>query len=43
MVVAGTLAVVVAGWVVWAFNRLVRLRQLMREAWSGVQVQLERR
>lgn len=43
MVVVGTLAVVVAGWVVWAFNRLVRLRQLMREAWSGVQVQLERR
>ncbi len=36
------LALVLA-WAVLAFNRLVRLRNLVREAWSGIDVQLKRR
>ena len=30
-------------WVVLAFNRLVRMRNLLKEGWSGVDVQLKRR
>jgi len=30
-------------WIVVAFNRLVRARNLLREGWSGVDVQLKRR
>ncbi|MHC4789127.1 MAG: LemA family protein, partial [Planctomycetota bacterium] len=30
-------------WAVVAFNRLVRDRNLMEEAWSGIDVQLKRR
>ncbi len=32
-----------AGWAVRTYNRLVRNRNLVREAWSGVDVQLKRR
>jgi LemA protein len=35
--------VVLLGWAVLAFNRLVRLANLVREAWSGIDVQLKRR
>lgn len=38
---AGTLLFVAS--VAYAFNRLVRLGNLVREAWSGIDVQLERR
>ena len=38
--VAGAL---LAAWVVVAYNRLVRHANLAREAWSGIDVQLERR
>jgi len=31
------------GWVVFAFNRLVRHANLVREGWSGIDVQLTRR
>jgi LemA protein len=41
-VVAG-IAALTAGWIVWAFNRLVRRANLVREAWSGIDVQLKRR
>ena len=30
-------------WVAWSFNQLVRTRNLMREGWSGIDVQLKRR
>jgi len=30
-------------WGVWAFNRLVRMRNQVNEAWAGVDVQLQRR
>lgn len=34
---------VLLGWIAVAFNRLVRCRNLVREAWSGIDVQLVRR
>jgi LemA protein len=37
------LLVIVAGYVVLAYNGLVRARQVVREAWSGIDVQLKRR
>ena len=30
-------------WVIWAFNRLVTLRNRVKEAWSDIEVQLKRR
>ena len=31
------------GWIVWTFNRFVRLRNQVKEAWAGIDVQLQRR
>lgn len=43
----GLLVVIVAGavgvWLVVAYNRLVRLRNMVQEGWSGIAVQLKRR
>jgi LemA protein len=41
----GSLALVLAvpGWGIWIFNRLVRLRNRVRAAWSDIDVQLTRR
>jgi len=33
----------IAGWAVWTYNRLVRLRNQVNEAWAGIDVQLQRR
>jgi LemA protein len=33
----------VLGWAVWTFNRFVRLRNQVSEAWAGIDVQLQRR
>jgi LemA protein len=41
--VIGGVAVAPLAWAVVIFNRLVRLRNQWREAWSGVDVQLKRR
>lgn len=41
-IIAG-LVVVAGGYTLWIFNRLVSLRNQLREAWSGVDVQLKRR
>jgi len=30
-------------WAVWAYNRLVRMRNQVNEAWAGIDVQLQRR
>ncbi len=35
--------VVLAGYAIWLYNRLVGLRNQVREAWSGIDVQLKRR
>ena len=40
---AGVVAIGLALWLVFAYNRLVRSRLLVAEAWSGVDVQLRRR
>ena len=37
------LAVAVGGWLMATYNGLVKLRNLMQEAWSGIDVQLKRR
>lgn len=31
------------GWAIWTFNRLVRARNQVNEAWAGIDVQLQRR
>jgi len=41
--IAAAAAVVLAAWVTFCFNRLVRYRNLVREGWSGIDVQLTRR
>ncbi len=41
LVAAIILAVLIYG--IWIFNRLVRERNLVREGWSGIDVQLRRR
>src|SRR5436309_10366266 len=43
MTLAAIIAIVVAGWAVFTFNRLIRLRQLGDNAWSDIDVQLKRR
>ena len=37
------IAVILVGWAVFAFNRLVRLRNQVRTAWADIDVQLQRR
>ncbi len=37
------LVVVIVGWVIWAFNRLVKYRNRADEGWSQIDVQLRRR
>lgn len=37
------LAIIVAGWLAWTFNRLVALRNRMRAAWASVDALLKRR
>ncbi len=42
-IIGGVVILLLIGWFVLSYNRLVRLRNLMREAWSGIDVQLKRR
>ncbi|MFC0356383.1 LemA family protein [Pseudofulvimonas gallinarii] len=42
MIGAG-IAIAVVVWVIWMFNRLVRLRNQVRTAWADIDVQLTRR
>jgi len=43
LLLAEVLGVALVVWLVWAFNHLVRSRNLMLEGWSGIDVQLKRR
>src|SRR5206468_1382481 len=43
MTLAGIIGIVIVGWAVFTFNRLIRLRQLGDNAWSDIDVQLKRR
>ncbi len=43
MGVAGIVGLLVVGWAIFTFNRLIQLRQLGDNAWSDIDVQLKRR
>lgn len=43
MLVLGVVTVLIIAWAVSAYNRLVQLRNLVDEGWSGIDVQLKRR
>lgn len=43
LAVLAVLAILVVLYVILTYNALVRLRQMVREAWSGIDVQLKRR
>jgi len=43
MTIGAVIGFVVVGWLVFTFNRLIRLRQLGDNAWSDIDVQLKRR
>jgi LemA protein len=43
MAISAVLLILSASWGVYAYNRLVKHANLAREAWSGIDVQLERR
>lgn len=43
LIILAVLAVGIIGYVIVAYNALVRLRQMVREAWSGIDIQLKRR
>ena len=38
-----SLLLLVAAWIVWTYNRLVKKRNQVNEAWAGIDVQLQRR
>ena len=37
------LLIVMAAWLIWTYNRFIRHKNNVREAWSGIDVQLKRR
>ncbi len=43
LIVLGVLALIVLGWVIGIYNKLVRVRQHLKDSWSGVDVELKRR
>src|ERR1041385_6165374 len=43
MTIPVVIGFLLVGWVVFTFNRLIRLRQLGDNAWSDIDVQLKRR
>ena len=43
MTLAAIIGIIVVGWAIFTFNRLIRLRQLGDNAWSDIDVQLKRR
>ncbi len=43
LIVIGVVVLVAAAWLLVNYNRLVRLRQHIRESWSGIDVELKRR
>lgn len=42
-VVLGAAVIVIGLWFIFAYNNLVRLNQMLKEGWSGIDVQLKRR
>jgi len=43
LIVIGVLILIVGGWVMGIYNKLVRVRQHLKDSWSGVDVELKRR
>ena len=43
LIVVGVIALVVILWAVGVYNKLVRIRQHLKDSWSGVDVELKRR
>jgi LemA protein len=43
LIVAAALAILLVGWVIAIYNKLVRFSTMKEEGWSGVDVQLKRR
>ncbi|MBN1852279.1 MAG: LemA family protein [Pirellulales bacterium] len=43
VILASGVFVLIAGWAIFAYNHLVRHANLVREGWSGIDVQLKRR
>ncbi len=37
------IVVLIGGWLIWTYNRFIRRKNNVREAWSGIDVQLKRR
>ena len=42
-IILGAVVAAVLIWAIWAYNRFILLRNRVREAWSGIDVQLKRR
>jgi len=43
LIVVGVFILIIGGWVVGIYNKLVRVRQHLKDSWSGVDVELKRR
>jgi LemA protein len=43
MTVTLLIVLVIATWAAWTFNRLIKMRNQVKEAWAGIDVQLQRR
>jgi LemA protein len=43
LIVVGVLILIIGGWVIGIYNKLVRVRQHLKDSWSGVDVELKRR
>jgi LemA protein len=43
MVTSTVIAIAILGWAVWTYNRLISKRNQVKEAWAGIDVQLQRR
>lgn len=43
LLVLGVVVLAIVGWVVGIYNKLVRVRQHLKDSWSGVDVELKRR
>ena len=43
VIIVGIVLIIIVSWVILTYNRFVRLRNMVEEAWSGIDVQLKRR
>jgi len=43
LIIFAAFTVILLAWFIFTYNRFIRLKNMMREAWSGIDVQLKRR